>query len=327
MQRHLMAGVIVGMSLIAAACGGSTTSEPSTSDASLATTTTTTGSLAEVATPETTMLPAEVVEVPTAIISLSPTATEMLYAVGAGDQVIAVDDFSNFPSDAGSKMPGISGFDPNIEAILAFNADLIVTDGTNPDLIDAIERAGIAHWAGTAATTIDDTLRQIEEIGAATGHATEAAALVEEMEADLAELMARIEALPAADEPLTYYHELDNTYYSVTSDTFIGSTYTMLGLRNIADLAEGESYGYPQLSAEFILDKDPDLIFLACTIYCGETPESVAARPGWNTLTAVAQGNVVPLDDDTASRWGPRIVDHMSTVVDAVERVLTSGAR
>ena len=326
MQRHFMAGVIAGMSLIAAACGGATATESSTSDASLSTETTTVDSTAAVASTETTAAPVDPVEVPNAIISLSPTATEMLYAVGAGDQVIAVDDFSNFPADTASKMPGISGFDPNIEAILALNADLIVTDGTNPDLIDAIERAGIAHWAGPAATTIDDTLRQIADIGAATGHATEAAALVDDMEADLADLMARIEALPDADEPLTYYHELDNTYYSVTSDTFIGSTYTMLGLRNIADLAEGESYGYPQLSAEFILDKDPDLIFLACTIYCGETPESVAARPGWDTLTAVAQGNVVPLDDDTASRWGPRIVDHMATVVDAVERVLASGA-
>lgn len=326
MQRHFRAGVIAALSLIAAACGGSTTTESSTSDVSLSTEATTIDSTAAVASTENTTSSVDVVEVPTAIISLSPTATEMLYAVGAGDQVIAVDDFSNFPADTASKMPGISGFDPNIEAILALNADLIVTDGTNPDLIDAIERAGIAHWAGPAATTIDDTLRQIADIGAATGHAAEAVTLVEKMEADLAELLDRIEALPVADEPLTYYHELDNTYYSVTSDTFIGSTYTMLGLRNIADLAEGESYGYPQLSAEFILDKDPDLIFLACTIYCGETPESVAARPGWDTLSAVAQGNVVPLDDDTASRWGPRIVDHMATVVDAVERVLASGA-
>ena len=140
-------------------------------------------------------------------------------------------------------------------------------------------------------------------------------------------MLERIATLPKLETPLTFYHELDSTYYSVTSETFIGSTYTSLGLRNIADLVEEESYGYPQLSAEFILDKDPDIIFLACTIYCGETPESVAARPGWDALSAVSAGHVVPLNDDIASRWGPRIIEHMSAVVDAVEAVVNaSGA-
>lgn len=261
---------------------------------------------------------------PTAIISLSPTATEMLYAVGAGDQVLAVDDFSNFPPETADKMPGVSGYDPNVEAIIGLGPDLIVTDGTNPDLLDALDRAGIAHWEGPAAVGIEDTFNQILEIGAATGHSEEAEALVAELTADLDALFERIERLPKLDTPLTYYHELDNTYYSVTSETFIGSTYSLLGLRNIADLAEDQSYGYPQLSAEFILDKDPDIIFLACTLYCGETPDSVAARPGWDALSAVTAGHVVPLNDDIASRWGPRTVEHMTAVVDAVEAVFAA---
>jgi iron complex transport system substrate-binding protein len=262
--------------------------------------------------------------VPTAIISLSPTATEMLYAVGAGDQVLAVDDFSNFPAETADKMPGVSGYDPNVEAIIGLGPDLIVTDGTNPDLLDALDRAGIPHWEGPAAVGIEDTFTQILELGVATGRSDEAEALVAELTADLDALLERIESLPALDTPLTYYHELDNTYYSVTSETFIGSTYSLLGLRNIADLAEDQSYGYPQLSAEFILDKDPDIIFLACTLYCGETPESVAARPGWDVLSAVAAGHVVPLNDDIASRWGPRTVEHMAAVVDAVEAVFVA---
>ena len=328
MTRKTMAGVIAGLSLLLAACGSDDGGAAEvTATPSAETTAAPDEMVTTTATATTTEPPVEPeVTPPSAIVSLSPTATEMLYAVGAGDQVIAVDDFSNYPPDAADKQPGISGYDPNIEAILALGADLIVTDGTNPDLIDAMERAGVAHWEGPAAVTIDDTFAQILEIGEATGHADEASTLVAEMEAELAALMERIGALPESDAPLTYYHELDNTYYSVTSETFIGSTYTMLGLRNIADLAEGESYGYPQLSAEFILDKDPDLIFLACTIYCGETPESVAARPGWDALSAVAAGHVFPLDDDTASRWGPRIVDHMTTVVDAVETVIGAQA-
>lgn len=271
----------------------------------------------------------EVVEIealfPKAIISLSPTATEMLYAIGAGDQVLAVDDFSNFPAVAADKMPGISGYDPNVEAIIGLGSDLIITDGTNPDLLDALDRAGIPHWEGPAAVGIGDTFTQIRELGEATGHIDEAEALVAQLQDDLEALLDRIDSLPAIETPLTYYHELDNTYYSVTSETFIGSTYSLLGLRNIADLAEDQSYGYPQLSAEFILDKDPDIIFLACTLYCGETPESVSARPGWDVLSAVANGHVVPLNDDIASRWGPRTVEHMAAVVGAVEAVVAAG--
>ena len=174
---------------------------------------------------------------PTAIISLSPTATEMLYAVGAGDQVLAVDDFSNFPAETADKMPGVSGYDPNVEAIIGLGPDLIVTDGTNSDLLDALDRAGIPHWEGPAAVTVDDTFEQILELGAATGHAEEAGALVDELTADLDALLERIAILPELETPLTFYHELDSTYYSVTSETFIGSTYTSLGLRNIADLS------------------------------------------------------------------------------------------
>ena len=158
----------------------------------------------------------------------------------------------------------------------------------------------------------------------ATGHLDTAVALTADMATRVDAVLARIADL---DTPaLSYYHELDPTYYSVTSETFIGTVYGLLGLVNIADAIEEESYGYPQLSAEFILEADPDLIFLACTKYCGETIDTVAARPGWDTLAAVGNGNVIELDDDIASRWGPRIVDHLEQVVDAVETVVAGAA-
>ena len=216
--------------------------------------------------------------VPSRIISLSPTATEMLYAIGAGDQVLAVDDFSNYPEEAAAKMQGLSGFEPNVEAIAGLEPDLVVTDGTNADLLSQFDTLGIAHWEGPAAVTFDDIYAQIEQLGAATGHVAEAAELVGQMQTDIATV---IDGLPDLPEPLTYYHELDpNGYWSVTSDTFIGLVYTEAGLENIAD-AVGDGNPYPQLNAEFIVSADPDLIFLACTKYCGETPETVAARPGW----------------------------------------------
>lgn len=255
--------------------------------------------------------------VPTAIVSLSPTATEMLYAIGAGDQVIAVDDFSNHPPETADKMLGVSAFDPSVEAIAALEPDLVVTDGANPDLLGQLDTLGIPHWEGPAAVTFDDVYDQIEQLGSVTGHPGEAADLVESMRADVAAVAAE---LPTLDEAPTYYHELDATLYSATSDTFIGTVYDHLGLVNIADEV-GADTSYPQLSAEFIITENPDLIFLACAEICGETAETVAARPGWDELDAVRTGGVVELDDDISSRWGPRMVDFLRAVGDAVEQV------
>jgi iron complex transport system substrate-binding protein len=232
--------------------------------------------------------------------------------------VVAVDNFSNYPPEAAAKMTELSGFEPNVEAIAGYEPDLVATDGTNPALLEQFDTLGIAHWEGPAAITLDDAYAQIEQLGAATGHVAEAAELVANMQADIAEVIAEI---PVLDEPLTYYHELDSTYFSATSDTFIGFVYSQLGLRNIADEVETSAGPYPQLNAEFIISADPDLIFLACTKYCGETAETVAARPGWGELTAVTAGGVVEMDDDIASRWGPRVVDYLRQASEAVALV------
>jgi iron complex transport system substrate-binding protein len=120
------------------------------------------------------------------------------------------------------------------------------------------------------------------------------------------------------EDPLTLYHELDSSFFSADSTTFIGELYGLLGLRNIADEAEGNSGGYPQLNAEFIVSTNPDLIFLADTICCGETLATVSARPGWDAITAVQNGDVIEMSDDIASRWGPRVVDYLAAVSAAV---------
>jgi iron complex transport system substrate-binding protein len=215
-------------------------------------------------------------------------------------------------------MTQLSAFEPNVEAIAGYEPDLVVTDGTNVDLLDQLDSLGIAHWEGHAAVTLEDTYAQIEQLGDVTGHEAAAAELVSAMEDAIAEILTDT-AEPEA--PLSYYHELDDTYFSVTSDSFIGNVYAQFGLRNIADEAEGGAGAYPQLNAEFIISSDPDLIFLACTKYCSTTAESVAERPGWDAISAVTNGNVVELDDDVASRWGPRVVDYMQVVSDAVSAV------
>jgi iron complex transport system substrate-binding protein len=251
---------------------------------------------------------------PERIVSMSASATEMLFAIGAGEQVVAADSNSNYPEDAPTT--DLSAFEPNVEAIATHDPDLVIVDGTDSDLVAGLETLGIEVLAAPAASTLEDTYGQIVELGEVTGHAEEADALVGEMRADIDAVLA---GAPVRDEPLTYYHELDSTLFTVTSGTFIGELYELAGLENVADATDpdGASGGYPQLSAEYLIDTDPDLVFLADTKCCGQTAETFAGRPGFAQMRAVADGNVVLLDDDVASRWGPRVVELLEQIVAA----------
>lgn len=249
---------------------------------------------------------------PNQIVSLSPTATEMLFAIGAGDQVKAVDDQSDYPPEAPTT--DLSGFTPNLEAIAAEEPDLVVVSNDIEDVVNGLGGLDIPVLLLPAAVDLSDTYEQIETLGAATGHVDDAEELVSSMKAEISELSARA---PEPEDPPTYYHELDPSLYSVTSATFAGKVYELAGLRNIADEVPDDAGGYPQLSAEFIIDADPDYIFLAHTT-SGESGEAVAQRPGWSEITAVKEGNVVVVDEDIASRWGPRVVDFLRAVVAAI---------
>jgi iron complex transport system substrate-binding protein len=244
----------------------------------------------------------------------------VLFAIGAGEQVVAVDEYSNHPEEAPTT--DLSGYEPNVEAVAAFDPDLVVVSDDLNDVVSALTAVEIPVIHLPAAATVDDSYAQIEQLGAATGHVGEAAQLVASMQTRIEELTASV---PDTEQPLTYYHELDGTFFTVTSATFVGEIYGLAGLENIADRAEAAEDLYLQLSAEYIIDADPDLIFLADTKCCGESAETVAARPGWDQLTAVTTGTVVPLDDDIASRWGPRIVDFLEAVVGAVVELEPAG--
>ncbi|MEX2487882.1 MAG: ABC transporter substrate-binding protein [Nitriliruptoraceae bacterium] len=258
----------------------------------------------------------EIAARPERIVSLSPTVTEMLFAIGSGDAVVAADEYSNHPEDAPTT--DLSGFQPNVEAIAAFEPDLVVASDNRENLGESLEAIGIPLLLVSSATDIDDAYRQIEQLGVATGNIAGAAAVVAEMQSQIDAIIANID-LP--DEPLTYYHELTPDYYTVSSDTFIGAVYEMVGLTSIAD-AVGESGGeYPQLSPEHIIESDPDIILLADTQCCGVTVEAVGQRPGWDTITAVQNGAIVELDEDIASRWGPRIVELLRDVADVIRQL------
>ncbi len=237
---------------------------------------------------------------PAAIVSLAPTTTEILFAVGAGDQVVAVDDQSDYPP--GVPVTGLSGYTPNVEAILGYEPDLVVATDDNGDVVAGLAKAGVPTLLLPAPDTLDDIYTQIEQVGAATGHIGDSAELAASMRSDIEQILTTV---PERDQPLSYYHELDDTFYTITDDTFLGYLYGLVGLRSIATGPDA----YPQLSAEYIVESDPDLIFLADGQCCGVTPETVAARAGWGELTAVREGRVHVLDEDIASRWGPRVVD------------------
>ncbi len=254
------------------------------------------------------------VEAPQRIVSLSATATEMLYAIGAGKQVIAVDEYSNYPADAVALGTKLNAFEPNIEAIAAYTPDLVIISNDMASVTERLNALDIKVWVGAAPATIDDAYAQITQLGAATGHADEASQLVTSMKDGISTAIDGVQA-PAGT---TYFYELDNTYYSVTSNTFIGSLLSSLGLTNIADGVEAGN-DYPQLNAEALIKANPGIIFLADTKCCAQTAATVAARPGWSSIAAVKNNAVIELDDDISSRWGPRIVDLVKQFADAVK--------
>jgi iron complex transport system substrate-binding protein len=255
---------------------------------------------------------------PTRIISLSPSATESLFEIGAGKQVLAVDSYSNFPKSA--PITDLSAFEPNVEAIIALKPDLVVlsVDAMKSMVVkEALEKLKIPVLMEKAPETLAQAYKEIEVLGAVTDHTSEAKKVTFKMAALIKSIINRTKKTVK----ITFFHELDNTLYSVTSDTFIGKVYKDFGLVNIADKAAGaDSYGYPQLSAEYLLKADPDVIFLADAEY-GESAATVKARAGWSGITAVTKKNVFALPNDIPSRWGPRLVDFYRYVAACLTKV------
>ncbi|HEY0804977.1 MAG TPA: ABC transporter substrate-binding protein [Pseudonocardiaceae bacterium] len=251
---------------------------------------------------------------PRRIVSLDASSTEILYGVGAGSQVVAVDKDSNYPADV--PKTHLDATKPNVEAIAGYHPDLVVTAYDTNSVVSSLEKIHVPVLLLPAPKTVDGAYAIWNKIGAATGHAADAQRLVDTAKQRINAIVAG-----APHRPLSFYYEVDQTYFTATSHTFIGSLLGRFGMTDIADAADSVAAGgYPQLSAERVLAANPSLIFLADSVCCGQNARSVAARPGWGVLAAVRNGNVVALNDDIASRWGPRIVDLMRTVAGAVTK-------
>ena len=258
---------------------------------------------------------------PTRIISLSPTATEDLYAVGAGSQVVAVDLESNYP--AGAPRTSLSGLTPNIEAIAKYNPSLVIASQNTGGLVSGLAKLGIPVLIEPAVSTLGAAYAQIQQIGQVTGHAAQAVSVTTHMKQEI--LASVFKA--GHQKNMTYYWELSaNPFYSATSTTFIGQIVGLFGLTDIADQADKASDGgYPQLSQEYIVTAQPQIIFLADNQPAdgGQTPFIVAHRPGWAAIPAVQDHAVIGLNDDIASRWGPRLPQLVAEIAQAIKKAAT----
>src|SRR5581483_10139499 len=234
---------------------------------------------------------------PHRIVSLSPTATEDLFAIGAGAQVVAVDDQSDYPANA--PRTKLSGYTPNVEAIAAYKPDLVVVSANPSGLVAALAKLHIRTLLAPPATSLAGAYAQLEQLGRATGHEAGAHKVVQRLRQRVAQIVASV---PAGAKGLSFYEELSPDYYSATSKTFTGQVLTLLGLKDI-------------------VDADPDLIVLADTKCCGQTAAKVKARPGWSSISALSNDGVVAVSDDVASRWGPRIVGFIRAVAERAKAV------
>lgn len=253
---------------------------------------------------------------PKRIISLSPSATEILFGIGAGKQVLAVDANSNFPASA--PISKLDGFTPNVEAIAAYKPDLVILQSSAGKANKVAAQLGalkIAVLMEVTPKNLKDVFAEMSLDGRLTNHTASTLKLEKSMQSRISSAMKNANSTKS----YTFFHELDNTGYSATSSTFIGQVYKSFGLTNIADAAAtADTSGYPQLSPEATIGANPDLVFLADAQY-GESPSTFGTRPGFSVLTAVKNNHVFALPSDISSRWGPRIVNFYQLISTAVK--------
>jgi iron complex transport system substrate-binding protein len=245
--------------------------------------------------------------VPKAVVSLSSTATETLFALGAGSLVKAVDSQSTYPLSA--PRTDISASAPDVNKLMALAPDLVVISADANGASAALSQRGVAVLLQPAALSLEEAYNQITQLGAAVGKTAEAEQLVAGMKAKIAAIVAQ-----TPRSPLRYYHERTDQFASISSTSFLGQLYALLNLRSIADTSAQPGQNFPTLSAQAVIAANPDLIVLADGNCCRQTIDTLRARPGWDALAAVTTNTVVSVDDDLANRWGPRIVDLLQAI-------------
>ena len=241
------------------------------------------------------------------IVSMAPSNTEILFAIGAGSQVVGRDDFSDYPN-AVQSLPKVGGTDKyNNEQIVTLQPDLVLAAEINTaDQVRALESLGLTVYYLKNPTTLEEMYGNLEIVGKLTGHEADAAMLIASLKARVAAVDNKIATVTS--RPSVFY-EIDATDpakpYTAGPGTFIDLLIQRAGGTNIAGISKDQ---YPQLSLEQVVALNPSFILLGDAAY-GATLDVVKARPGWGSLDAVKNGNVIPVDDNLFSRPGPRLVD------------------
>ena len=245
---------------------------------------------------------------PKRIMSLSPSITEILFEIGSENQVIAVDSLSNFPIEA--PRTKISAYEPNVETISLYKPDLVILSFNIRNLKEALSKLGVDTIYLPAPNNFEQILDQIDLLGKRTGNTEKAQELILNMQ----NKMKAFVSLRKNKNPIKVYHEIDQNYYSPSKFSFIGDIYQKLNFKNIADSADISGLGYPKLSPELIISENPELIILP-----GKNEkysELLKSRSGWNYINAVKENNIILLQKDIASRWGPRILDFVNILAE-----------
>ena len=248
------------------------------------------------------------------VISLGPSNTEILFAIGAGAQVVGRDSFSDYPAEAQALSDVGGGFgELNKEAIVALEADLVLVADIFPaEQIKALEDLGLTVYALPNPTNFEGMYKNLETVAMLTGHEAQAADLVKTLKARVDAVTQKIAG--AAESPLVFY-ELDSTDinapYTAGPGTFIDTLISAAGGVNLGGKLNGS---WVQVSIEELITQNPAIIVLGDYTWGGVTPEMVQARPGWETLTAVKNGQVFTFDDNLVSRPGPRLVDGLEAL-------------
>ena len=248
------------------------------------------------------------------IVSLSPSVTETLFAVGAGAQVVGRDGFSNYPEAAKAiQEVGGSMGSYSYETITSLEPDLVIAAEINtPEQVKALEDLGVTVFYLSNPANLDGLYGMIETVGTLTGHSQEASTLnssLKQRAEKVTKAVAKVDTTPLV------FYELDGTDpakpWTPGPGTFLDELIQAAGGKNAGSSMQSD---WAQISIEELLVQDPDLILLGDSIY-GTTPEQVAARAGWGGLTAVKNGKVFGFNDDLVSRPGPRLVDGLEELV------------
>lgn len=248
------------------------------------------------------------------VISLAPSNTEILFAIGAGAQVVGRDAFSDYPEEAKAVADIGGGFgELNTELILAQKPDLVLASSlTPPEQIQTLENLKLPVFVLTNPKDLEGMYANLQTVGQLTGHQPEAETLVSTLKQRVAGLQEKLKAVQ--QRPLVFY-ELDgtdpNAPWTPGPGTFVASLIEMAGAQNLGSSLEGE---WVQISIEELIAKQPEMVLIGDYTWGGVTPEDVKARAGWDALQAVQNGQLHPFDDNLVSRPGPRLVDGLEAL-------------